>query len=111
MSAYIKLATLEYPRYEGDIRLEHPEIAEDQTGETFVCPATYAAVEWVDAPQYDLAAQRVDQGAPEFVDGKWRMTWTVRQAMQEEIDALAEANKPPPHMDTTQPGTAPDVIE
>ena len=110
MSAYIKLSTLEYPRHEGDIRAEHPEISEDQTGVSFVCPDTHASVEWVDAPQYDIATQRVSEGAPELVDGKWRMTWVVRQATQEEIDALAEANKPLPFMDTTQPGTAPDVI-
>ena len=69
MSAYIKLSTLEYPRHEGDIRVDHPEI-----GAEFVCPFTYAPVEWVDAPQYDLATQRVSEGAPELVDGKWRMT-------------------------------------
>ena len=32
MTAYIKLATREFPLHQGDIRLEHPEI-----GEEFIC--------------------------------------------------------------------------
>jgi hypothetical protein len=37
--AYIKLSTGEYPFFQGDVRLEHPEI-----GDVFVCPETYAEV-------------------------------------------------------------------
>jgi hypothetical protein len=77
MTAYIKLSTNEYPRHDGDIAL-------DPTGE-------YVAVQWVDAPAFDDATQRCGEGAPEQVDGQWRMTWIVRDATQEEIDM---ANKP-----------------
>lgn len=104
MSAYIKLATFEYPRYEGDIRLEHPNILESQTGDTFPCPDTYAPVSWVDQPVYDYTTQRCGEGQPELVDGAWRMTWITRPATQEEIDYREPANI------LDQPGAAPDVI-
>ena len=68
MSAYIKLLTLEYPKHEGDIRLEHPEIHEDQTGETFPCPETYAPVIWVNPPTI-TETQRCHEGAPELLNG------------------------------------------
>ena len=102
MSAYIKLSTLEYPRHEGDIRIEYPDIREDQTGSTFPCPDTYALVTWVDNPtvRHD---ERYYEGLPELVDGTWRMTWLVRPATQEEQDALIN--------DLDAPGSTPDVIE
>ena len=77
MTAYIKLSTGEYPRHAGDIAL-------DPDGE-------YVVVEWTDMPAHDPAAQRCYEGSPLNEDGIWRMTWIVRDATQEEIDA---ANKP-----------------
>lgn len=111
MTAYIKLSTLEYPRHEGDIRIEHPEISETQTGASFPCPETYAPVQWTSPPVVDLATHAVSQGTPEFVDGIWKATWTTRALTQQELDMLAEmANKSlPPNLNT--PGAAPDVIE
>lgn len=83
MNAYIKLATLEYPRHEGDIRLDYPDM-----GENFCCPETYAPVAWVDCPQFDLITQRAFESAPVCVDGVWQMVWEVRDATVEEIDAV-----------------------
>lgn len=84
MSRYIKLATGEYPRHQGDVRLEYPEM-----GDEFVLPETYAYVEWVDAPAHDEVNQRVQETAPELVNGTWFMRWTVRDATEKEIaDAL-----------------------
>ena len=77
MTAYIKLSTNEYPRHDGDIAL-------DPTGE-------YAAVQWVDAPDFNCATQRCGEGLPEQVNGQWRMTWIVRDATSEEIEI---ANRP-----------------
>jgi len=37
--AYRKKSTGEYPRFQGDVRLEHPEI-----GDVFICPDTYEPV-------------------------------------------------------------------
>jgi hypothetical protein len=89
MSAYIKLSTLEYPKHEGDIRLEHSKILESQTGDTFPCPDTYALVEPVEPPEHNPATQIVYELAPEQVDGGWRMAWGVRDKTQEDYDTEA----------------------
>ena len=77
MTAYIKLLTNEYPRYAGDIALDPMGV--------------YTAVQWVDAPAFDDATQRCGEGAPEQVNGQWRMTWVVRDATPEEIE---QASRP-----------------
>jgi hypothetical protein len=87
MSRYIKLASNEYPRHPGDIRLEYPEMGKD-----FVLPETYAYVEWVDAPSYDDSLQCAEEVAPELVDGKWYMRWTIRDLTQEELDYISQHN-------------------
>ena len=79
MTIYIKISTNEYPRHAGDIAL-------DPTGD-------YAAVQWVDKPDYDFVNSRCDEGAPKLIDGQWCMTWVVRDATQSEI---AMANTPMP---------------
>jgi len=71
MTAYIKISTLEYPRYPGDI-------AVDPTGD-------YAEVLWVDPPSYDPRLQICAEGTPVFGGGVWRMTWIVRDATSEEV--------------------------
>jgi hypothetical protein len=88
MNAYIKLTTMEYPRYEGDIRLDHPDIPEDLTGATFPCPNDYAPVQWVDPPTFDSAVQNAEEIAPTFINGVWRMNWHVRQLDQASIDLI-----------------------
>ena len=77
MTAYIKLSTNEYPRHIGDIEIDTDK--------------NYALVEWVDPPAYDTKLQRCGEGLPVEIDGKWHMTWVVRDATQAEIDL---ANKP-----------------
>jgi hypothetical protein len=84
MSTYIKLSTLEYPRHEGDIRLEHPDIREDQTWPNFPCPDTYALVVQTDPPTIDATEQYCYQGAPVQVDGVWRSTWEVETMTAEQ---------------------------
>jgi hypothetical protein len=76
MTAYIKLSTGEYPRHPGDIALDpHSE---------------YAVVEWTDMLAHDPTTQRCYEGQPVNENGAWRMTWIVRDATSEEIEA---ANK------------------
>jgi hypothetical protein len=82
MIAYVKISTLEYPRHEGDIRLEHPEI-----GATFTCPDTYALVAKVEKPSFDPKTQLLYQGDPVFSGGEWRQNWIVRDKTPEEIEA------------------------
>lgn len=89
MSAYIKLSTLEYPRYEGDIRLDHPEITEDQTGATFPCPDTYAAVTPVQMPECNYEIQCVEELPPVQVQGVWTQQFMVRNLTAEELEARA----------------------
>lgn len=104
MSAYIKLATLEYPRHEGDIRLEYPDILESQTGDTFPCPTTYAIVKVTPHPVINVATQRCVVGQPVLCDDMWSMTWLIRPATPEEIEYRASVNV------LDQPGAPPDVI-
>lgn len=99
MTAYIKLSTLEYPLHEGDIRLEHPEIREDQTWPDFPCPDTYALVTPVALPEWDQATQTFEELPPEQVDGVWTQQFLVRDMTAEELatrDAwLAQQNSQP----------------
>lgn len=90
MIYFIKLLTMEYPRYEGDIRLEHPEILESQTGDAFPCPDTYAPVEFVNPPS-STETQSVEIGVPAQDEaGKWKMTWIIRDLTPEEIQAIKD---------------------
>lgn len=87
MSTYIKLSTLEFPRYPGDIAID-PDGAED-----------YAVVEDTDRPAFDEKTQRCYQIAPIKVDGVWRAVWEVSNLTAQEIEDMA---KPPqerfPHL-------------
>lgn len=89
MSAYIKLSTLEYPRHEGDIRREHPEIAEDQTWPNFPCPDTYAEVVATPMPDFDRMTQGLITLPPVQIGGVWTHVWGIRELSQEEKDMLA----------------------
>ena len=64
--AYIKLSTLEYPRFQGDIRLEHPEI-----GVVFVCPDTYAEVYDPEIMFVSGENEIIIEGQPVQINGKW----------------------------------------
>jgi len=88
MSIYIKLLTLEYPRHEGDIRLEYPEILETQTGDDFPCPSTYAKVEWVDPPEINPNTQKYFELSPTQVGGIWTIVWGVKDLTDEEKEDL-----------------------
>ncbi len=85
MSIYIKLATGEYPRHQGDVRLEYPNM-----GEPFVLPETYAQVLSTEPPEHDLVTQRVQETTPLLLDGVWVMQWRVRDATQQELDYVSK---------------------
>lgn len=107
MSTYIKLSTLEYPRHEGDIRIEHPEIQESQTGDTFPCPSTYALVVPTTVPAFNEATQIAQLQAPVQVNGVWTQQWLVRDLTAQELEAkaleLAEIEKIRQQYEPTQP--------
>ena len=112
---YIKIATLEYPLYEGDIRLEYPEITEDQTGDKFPCPDTYALVNVPDAPEYNEDTQTILESAPTQTNGVWSVTVSVRDLNVEELAIRAsilemrEKSTPLKHK-TNLAGNTPNVI-
>jgi hypothetical protein len=87
MSYYIKLSTLDYPKHQGDIRLEHPEI-----GDEFICPDTYAEVLDTERPSYDFKIQTIYEDPPSLIDGKWYKNYVVRNYTQQELDAFKKAN-------------------
>jgi len=86
MSAYIKLSTLEYPRHEGDIRLEHPEIQESQTGDTFPCPSTYALVVPTTPTAFNKDTHTAEEQQPLQVNGVWTQQWLIRNLTVEEAN-------------------------
>jgi len=76
---------MQYPFHEGDIRLEHPEIPESQTGPTFPCPDDYAIVEQVDSPVYDETQYSCTQSIPiQDENGKWKMNWVLVELTEEQ---------------------------
>lgn len=89
MTAYIKLDTKEFPLYQGDIRLEHPEI-----GEEFICPPTFARVEFTEPPEFDHITMRRGYDAPIKVGKKWLASWFVREATSKEIEDAARFEQP-----------------
>jgi hypothetical protein len=94
MTAYIKLSTLEYPQHEGDIRREHPDISEEQTGDTFPCPDTFALVVQTAMPD-TTGTQVAYEVSPVQVNGVWQSVWGIRElTAQEIIDRDAFAPKP-----------------
>jgi len=108
MSAYIKIATGEYFFYEGDIRLEYPNM-----GEEFICPPTYAPIKATPVPTFnDMLEGLVCE--PRFVDGEWVVVYQVVPLPQERIAALQaqygdaiESSG----LDLSKPGSAPNVID
>jgi len=85
MSSYINIYSLAFPFHEGDIRLLHPEIREDQTGDTFPCPPEFAKVEDVVLPDYDIETHKLVVSAPFKIDGVWKRQCSVLQMTADEI--------------------------
>lgn len=111
MSSYIKLATLEYPFFEGDIRLEHPEI-----GELFVCPNTYAEVKIGQLPEFDALTQTFYESKPYFDNDVWKTDILIKDFTKEELDNLNKnrkelSNKAISNEYLNINGTTPNVIK
>lgn len=107
MSGYVKIATGEYYFYEGDIRLEHPNM-----GKEFVCPPEYVKVVETPLPSYDDMIEDVI-GEAKLIDDKWTQVWQVVPLSPERIAEL-QAQRDKAFgllMDTTGSGSAPDVVD
>lgn len=97
---------MEYPLYQGDIRLIYPDM-----GEEFVLPDdTFAKVEDTPIPLYGNN-QRLIELQPVLVDGKWVKQFSFRDMTQQEIDERESYFQliQPPHLRDS--GSAPNVIE
>ena len=116
--AYIKLSDNTFPVYEGDIRLEYPDIPQDVTGKLFPYPENYAPVLTSDLPIYDLETQDVMCTGAQFINNQWQTTWSV---INLDLDAIAKAVKKMEEsfskintkfssQDLAQSGSAPNVI-
>ena len=89
MTAFIKLSTLEYPRFPGDIAID--PMGQDD----------YTEVVWIDPPVVDTATQTYFEIAPIQIDGVWTMQWSSRDLTPEEIDARTPKimkNSEPPNV-------------
>lgn len=86
---YINLETLEYPIYEGDIKLRHPNISFPQN---FVPPDGYAKVNPTSRPTC-AQLQKIVELPPELVDGVWRQRWAVYDLSDDELVLAKERLK------------------
>jgi hypothetical protein len=77
--AYINITTNEYPLYEGDIRLAHPEIGED-----FILPSEYATVELEPVPECDKDYYPVAEPLIKIGD-KYVQTFRAEKMSDEDI--------------------------
>lgn len=80
---YLKLSTMEYPLYEGDIRNEHPEILETQTGDAFPLPDGYVKVVHTDPPEA-TDTHFYEKQPPSFDGVQWVITWKQREVTDEQ---------------------------
>lgn len=108
MSAYIKIATSEYYFFEGDIRLEHPDM-----GDVFVCPPEYTKVVETQPPTFDDMTEFL-LAKPELIDGQWIQTWEIAPLPPEKVEELRIARSI--NLGTYRPkitasGGVPDVIQ
>lgn len=69
--AYRKRDTGQYPVFQGDIRLEYPDM-----GETFVCPDTYEPV-YASTPPLLTASERLSEAQPVMLSGRWVQQFEV----------------------------------
>ena len=119
---YIRLLDGIFPLYEGDIRLSHPEIGEDQTYPNFPCPPEYALVEIDPEPNFNPMTHVTKLSPPRCVNGVWRCEWSPVMELPPEAKAAKEAERATyiASLKTTQsstlyqnldaPGSTPNVI-
>lgn len=100
MTTYINTDTLEYPLFEGDIRLAFRHSVSFPV-EGFEPPAGYVAVQPTPQPEAD-AGHFITEAPPALIDGAWTQQWAVvecpapviaakRQALADSIDAACAA--------------------
>lgn len=91
MNLYINTETLQYPLFQGDIRL----VTGQHEGE-FVLTAPFEEVVQTPYPEMTTRGSYALQLPPKLIDGKWVQTWSeVQQQSEKEIeDRLKELAYP-----------------
>lgn len=84
MAIYLNTETNEYPRHAGDLELLGWNLGDP-------LPENWVTVLLVDPPII-TETQTYTQNFPEKIDGIWKITYTVREMTQEEIDAKNNKN-------------------
>lgn len=72
---------VEYPVYEGDIRLRHPHVSFPAD---FIPPSDYVSVEMADCPDFDYTKNAV-QSDPKLVGSKCVVEWVILDASSDEV--------------------------
>jgi len=112
---------MEYPRFEGDIRLEYPNITECQTGDSFPCPDTYVKVQSVEMPEFDVKQnQYIKELPPQQINGVWTQVFEIKVLSVEELAQIEVYKKETKRMqdllfpeiskDLNKSGSAPNVV-
>lgn len=78
-NGYINIDTNEYPCFEGDIRLVHPEISEE-----FIVPPCFERVVRVEMPLSEDLDFKYTQVAPKKIDEIWYQQWEKVELTQKE---------------------------
>ncbi len=108
MTAWIDTQTMQYPLYEGDIRMLH-------YGSDLTVGGRYAIVEDTEPPYHSIVVTNgkpdkiVHEEAPAFVDGKWVQQWSLID-YPFEMMALVEEERRKNNPNLSGSGSAPDVI-
>lgn len=78
--AYINIETNEYPRYQGDIRLIHPEM-----GEEFICPPCFVEVKEGPLPEVPEGFTLIRKELV-VVDGDYLQEWDIQEVPTETLE-------------------------
>lgn len=115
--AYIRLSDNFFPAFEGDIRLDYPEIPESVTGDEFPCPSNYAPVINTPTPEYNNATHHMVCQSAEQVNGVWQTKWeavprnlTEEFRMAQEYHRMQEQFGRPQAPNIDVAGSEPNVI-
>lgn len=79
MSIYIS-PDGEYPRYQGDIRIQFPDWDDSQS-----LPDGWVEVQDVPLPEVELG-YKVEEAFPEEINGVYHRKWTVREMTAKELE-------------------------
>lgn len=73
----------EYPRFQGDLELAHPDWKEGDA-----LPDGWRIVVQSEVPEMDYATEIAEEGFPVEVNGVWQQNWVVRKLTAEELERM-----------------------